>query len=95
MIKRTSAVVAMLAAVGGSALLAVPAHADDGWRSPWSGANWGVNRSANGDSLQTGNNFGDVLAGIRGAGFSTNVNNTNGIAATSAHGGITVMYIFD
>lgn len=89
MIKRTCAVAAVLAAVGGSALLAVPAHADDRWYGDWA-----ANRSANLDSLQAGNNFGDVLAGIRGEGFSTNVNNTNGIAQTATNGGITVMYIF-
>ncbi|MEV0165599.1 hypothetical protein ACGFJC_02860 [Nonomuraea fuscirosea] len=94
MIRRVCAAAAVLAAVAGGTLLAVPAHADDDWIGPWTGANWSANRSGNSDSSQSGNNFGDVLAGNHGSGRSTNVNNVNGIAPTASNGGITVTYIF-
>ncbi|MFG1696546.1 hypothetical protein [Nonomuraea sp. NPDC049309] len=98
MIRRVwTAAVVVIAAAGG-ALLATPAHADDGWAArwanAWAGGNWAVNRSTNTDSAQSGNAFGDVLAGNNGRGLSTNVNNVNGIAPTATHGGITVTYIF-
>jgi hypothetical protein len=83
-IKKLSAAGAVLAAVAGAALLAVPAHADT----------WSDNWSSNNDALQTGNNFGDVYATNRGGWDSTNVNNINGIAPTATDGGIVVTYIF-
>ncbi|MFB4282038.1 hypothetical protein ACBJ59_42565 [Nonomuraea sp. MTCD27] len=94
MIRRVCAAAVVLAAIAGGALLAVPAHADDDWAGPWTGDDWSANRSSNSDSSQSGNNFGDVLAGNRGDGHSTNVNNVNGIASTATNGGITVTYIF-
>ncbi|MFI7706256.1 hypothetical protein [Nonomuraea sp. NPDC049480] len=94
MIRRVCAAVAVAAAAAGGALLAVPAHADD-WSGRWSGHVWFDNRSGNGGSSQSGNNFADVIAANHGAGASTNVNNINGIASTATHGGITVTYIFD
>jgi hypothetical protein len=96
-IRRVWTVAAVLATAVGGALLATPAHADDDWArwaGPWAGGNWAVNRSANTDSAQSGNAFGDVLAGNDGDGLSTNVNNINGIAPTATNGGITVTYIF-
>ncbi|SDL88325.1 hypothetical protein [Nonomuraea jiangxiensis] len=95
MITKVLAAAAMAAAVVGGTLLAVPAHADDDWAGPWIGHNWSRNWSGNHDSSQSGNNFGDVLAGNRGEGASTNVNNVNGVATTATHGGIAVTYIFD
>ncbi|GAA3680874.1 hypothetical protein GCM10022224_051350 [Nonomuraea antimicrobica] len=94
MIKRLCAAAAVLAAVAGGTLLAVPAHADDDWAGPWGGGNWSANRSDNSDSTQSGNNFGDVFGRNHGQGFSTNVNNVNGFAPTATNGGITVTYIF-
>jgi hypothetical protein len=85
----------VVTAVAGGAFLAltaaVPAHADV-WPGGWS---WARNSSANSDSSQSGNTFGDVATANRGQGASTNVNNVNGIASTAAHGGIVVTYIFD
>ncbi|MEV0620400.1 hypothetical protein AB0I81_44260 [Nonomuraea sp. NPDC050404] len=95
MIRRACAAAAVLSAVVGGALLAVPAHADDDWAGPLTSDNWSANASGNNDSTQSGNNFGDVLAGNRGEGHSTNVNNVNGFAPTATNGGITVIYIFD
>ncbi|AQZ65865.1 unnamed protein product [[Actinomadura] parvosata subsp. kistnae] len=95
MIRKVCAVSAVLAAVAGGALLAVPAHADDDWAGPLTGDTWSANRSANADSSQSGNTFGDVLATNHGAGHSTNVNNVNGFATTAANGGIAVTYVFD
>ncbi|MFC5825633.1 hypothetical protein [Nonomuraea insulae] len=95
MIKRMCAATAVLAAVAGGTLLAVPAHADDDWLGPWAGGNWSTNRSGNNGSTQSGNNFGDVLAQNDGDGYSTNVNNVNGFAQTATNGGIAVTYIFD
>ncbi|SEF60544.1 hypothetical protein SAMN05444920_101180 [Nonomuraea solani] len=95
MIRRVCAAAAVFVMAGGGALLAVPAHADDDWFGPLPGGNWATNRSSNSDSFQSGNNFGDVLAGNHGEGRSTNVNNINGIAPTATNGGITVTYIFD
>jgi hypothetical protein len=93
-IKRVCAAAAVVAAVAGGALLAVPAHADDDWSGPGSSDNWSWNRSGNSDSSQSGNNFGDVSAVNRGEGASTNVNNVNGVASTATNGSITVTYIF-
>ncbi|UBU15529.1 hypothetical protein [Nonomuraea gerenzanensis] len=95
MIRKACAVAVVLAAVAGGALLAVPAHADDDWAGPLTGGTWSANRSDNDDSSQSGNNFGDVLAGNHGEGRSTNVNNVNGFATTATNGGIAVTYIFD
>ncbi|MCF6470103.1 hypothetical protein FAF44_17115 [Nonomuraea sp. MG754425] len=94
MIRKVCAAAAVLAAVAGGALLAVPAHADDDWAGPLGGGNWSANRSGNLDSSQSGNNFGDVLSSNRGKDFATNVNNVNGIATTATNGGIAVTYIF-
>ncbi|MGA4990120.1 hypothetical protein [Nonomuraea bangladeshensis] len=95
MIRRWCAAAAVVTAVAGGAFLAltaaVPAHADV-WPGGWS---WARNSSANSDSSQSGNTFGDVATANRGQGASTNVNNVNGIASTAAHGGIVVTYIFD
>ncbi|NUO99948.1 MAG: hypothetical protein HOV96_02740 [Nonomuraea sp.] len=84
MIKRLCAASAVLAAVAGAALMAVPAHADT----------WSDNWSSNSDSWQAGNNFGDVSATNRGGWDSTGVNNVNGIATTATDGGIAVTYVF-
>ena len=84
MIRRLCAAGALLAAVAGVALTAVPAHADS-WSDNWSG---------NSDSTQAGNNFGDVFATNRGGWDSTGVNNINGIASTATDGGIAVTYVF-
>ncbi|MFB9208967.1 hypothetical protein ACIBIZ_39785 [Nonomuraea spiralis] len=84
MIKKLCAAGAVLAAVAGAALMAVPAHADT-WLDNW---------SSNSDSSQAGNNFGDVTSAIRSGWDSANVNNTNGIATTATDGGIAVTYIF-
>ncbi|MFC4115890.1 hypothetical protein [Nonomuraea zeae] len=92
MIKRVCAVAAVVTAVAGGALPAVPAHADDDWLGP--GSTWSWNRSGNSDSAQSGNNFGNVSAGNHGEGASTNVNNVNGVASTATNGSITVTYIF-
>lgn len=78
MIRRLCAAAALVAGVGGGALLATPAHAHCGPGDLWSG-----------------NDFGDVVSGNRGAGASTNVNNVNGFTSTATHGGIAVTYIFD
>ncbi|KAB8187518.1 hypothetical protein FH608_045415 [Nonomuraea phyllanthi] len=94
MIKKVCATAVVLVAAASGALLAAPAHADDDWRGPWRGDRWSGNWSGNHDSTQSGNNFGDVTSANRGAGWSTNVNNTNGIATTATNGGITVTYIF-
>ncbi|MBF8192509.1 hypothetical protein ITP53_43890 [Nonomuraea sp. K274] len=96
MIKRVCAAAAVVAVAGGGALLPVPAHADDwdDWSNRWS-SNWSSNWSRNTGSTQSGNNFGDILAAIRGQHESTNVNNINGFTPVATHGGITVTYIFD
>lgn len=85
MIKRRCVTGAVVAALAGVTLLASPAHADD-WTDNWSG---------NRDSWQSGNNFSDVAAANQSGSGSTNVNNINGVAATSSNGGITVIYVFD
>ncbi|MFC4013602.1 hypothetical protein ACFOY2_40680 [Nonomuraea purpurea] len=95
MIKRMCATAVVMAAAIGGALLAVPAHADDGWSGPWVGNVWSGNASGNSDSSQSGNNFGDVVNAIRGGHGSTNVNNVNGIASTATNGSLVVTYVFD
>ncbi|MEV1175534.1 hypothetical protein [Nonomuraea sp. NPDC049784] len=94
MIRKVCAAAVVMAAAAGGALLASPAHADDGWSGPWRSDSWFGNWSRNSGSTQSGNNFGDVTAVNRGEGDSTNVNNINGIAPTATNGGITVTYIF-
>ncbi|MGN9838159.1 hypothetical protein ACTMTI_08550 [Nonomuraea sp. H19] len=93
MIQRVCAAAAIVAAAVGGALLALPAHADD-WSDDWRGRTWSGNWSSNSGSAQSGNNIGDVFGGNRGEGYSTNVNNVNGIASTATNGGTTVTYIF-
>ncbi|RVX37991.1 hypothetical protein EDD27_0281 [Nonomuraea polychroma] len=93
MIRRVCAAAATVAAVASGVLPAVPAHAD-GWSGSCGDRAWSYNWSGNSGASQSGNNFGDVSAANRGEDASTNVNNTNGIASTATHGGITVTYIF-
>jgi hypothetical protein len=75
---------AVVAAAAGVTLLAAPAHADS----------WAGNESRNTEASQSGNNFADIGAANRGWGWSTNVNNLNGIATTATNDSIAVTYIF-
>jgi hypothetical protein len=68
-------VTGFVVAAAGATLMAVPAHADDNSNSSW-----------NGHSLQSGNNFSNVVVGNHANGLSTNVNNINGNAVTAANG---------
>jgi hypothetical protein len=66
----------VVAAVAGATMLTVPAYADVHTD----------NDSHNTASLQSGNNFGNVVESNVGSGDATNVNNVNGTANTAAHG---------
>lgn len=84
MIRKLCVTGAVVAAAAGVTLSAVPAHADS----------WAGNGSRNTEASQSGNNFAHVGTVNRGWGWSTNVNNLNGIATTATNGSIAVTYIF-
>jgi hypothetical protein len=84
-IKKLCLTGALVAAAAGVVFTAAPAQADD-WTSNWSN---------NSQSVQSGNNFADVVSRISAAEGSTNVNNLNGIATTATNGSISVTYIFN
>jgi hypothetical protein len=64
----------VVAAVAGATMFTVPAYADVDTD----------NDSHNHSSLQSGNNFGNVVNSNVGSGRATNVNNVNGTANTAA-----------
>jgi hypothetical protein len=64
----------VVAAVAGATMLTVPAYADTD------------NDSHNSASINSGNNFGNVVNSNVASGNATGVNNVNGTANTATHG---------
>ncbi|WP_188194465.1 hypothetical protein [Nonomuraea sp. SYSU D8015] len=86
MVKKLCVTGLIAAAAAGATLLAAPAHAD---------TNAG-NSSSNRSSVQSGNNFGNVVNVNRSGYDVTSVNNVNGNAVTATDGaGVSIDDILD
>lgn len=79
-------VAGLIAAAAGAALLPAPAYAD---------TNAG-NSSSNKSSVQSGNNFGNVVSANESGRRATSVNNVNGNAITATNGsGVSIDDVLD